>query len=328
MNYFIIVNDAQQGPYTIEELRSRHIDASTLVWAEGMAQWTPAWQVEELKTLFNAAPDNGTEATTTPPPMPGSPDAAGNAQPGQATPQEPSTDGQAPHAGKKTMKVWTWIGAAAVALLIIMAVANPSRDEHRRAIKENVTNGIEKGLTSSTPDNEDPFKTFGTAMLKAIASPIVNAAIDNMLQYHNYLFWSTTTIDLPDSDSEAGSGTKAVRTSLGIFGKVFTSDENDIAKAISEIVNGDSAASDQSSAVDNNNDDATSTDNDANNNIATQVSDSVVSIGSKVGKSVARKVSHEVSQEIKKEIRQNADSTTASGIGKIVDAVESFLKSL
>ena len=28
------------------------------------------------------------------------------------------------------------------------------------------------------------------------------------------------------------------------------------------------------------------------------------------------------------EIRQNADSTTASGIGKIVDAVESFLKSL
>ena len=44
MNYFIIVNDTQQGPYTIEELRQRHIDASTLVWAEGMAQWTPAWQ--------------------------------------------------------------------------------------------------------------------------------------------------------------------------------------------------------------------------------------------------------------------------------------------
>lgn len=64
MNYFIIVNDAQQGPYTIEELRQRHIDTSTLVWAEGMAQWTPAWQVEELKTLFNGATDNGANATT------------------------------------------------------------------------------------------------------------------------------------------------------------------------------------------------------------------------------------------------------------------------
>lgn len=328
MNYFIIVNDTQQGPYTIEELRQRHIDASTLVWAEGMAQWTPAWQVEELKTLFNATTGNGANATSTPPPMPGTQDGAGDAQSGLGTPQDPSANGQAPHADKKTMKVWTWIGAAAVALLIIMAVANPSRDEHRRAIKENVTNGIEKGLTSSTPDNEDPFKIFGTAMLKAFATPMVNAAIDNMLQYHNYLFWSTTTIDLPDSDSEAGSGSKSVRTSLGIFGKVFTTDEDDIAKAISKIVNGDSAVSDQSSVVNDNNDDATSTDNDADNDIASQVSDSVVSIGSKVGKNVAKKVSHEVGQEIKKEIRQNTDSTTASGIGKIVDAVENFLKSL
>ena len=31
MNYFIIVNDAQQGPYTIDELRQRHITQETLV---------------------------------------------------------------------------------------------------------------------------------------------------------------------------------------------------------------------------------------------------------------------------------------------------------
>ena len=107
MNYFIIVNDTQQGPYTIEELRQRHIDASTLVWAEGMAQWTPAWQVEELKTLFNATTGNGANATSTPPPMPGTQDGAGDVQSGLGTPQDPSANGQAPHADKKTMKVWT-----------------------------------------------------------------------------------------------------------------------------------------------------------------------------------------------------------------------------
>lgn len=112
---------------------------------------------------------------------------------------------------------------------------------------------------------------------------------------------------------------------LGIFGKVFTSDEDDIAKAISKIVNGDNSVSNQSTDGDDNND-ATSADND--NDFASQVSDSVVSISSKVGKSVTKKVSHEVSRELKKEIRQNADSTTASGLDKIVDAVESFLKSL
>lgn len=116
---------------------------------------------------------------------------------------------------------------------------------------------------------------------------------------------------------------------FGIFGKVFTSDEDDIAKAISKIVNGDNSVSNQSTDGDDNND-ATSADNDNDNDndFASQVSDSVVSISSKVGKSVTKKVSHEVSRELKKEIRQNADSTTASGLDKIVDAVENFFKSL
>lgn len=114
---------------------------------------------------------------------------------------------------------------------------------------------------------------------------------------------------------------------FGIFGKVFTSDEDDIAKAISKIVNGDNSVSNQPTDGDDNND-ATSADNDNDNDFASQVSDSVVSISRKVGKSVTKKVSHEVSRELKKEIRQNADSTTASGLDKIVDAVENFLKSL
>ena len=114
---------------------------------------------------------------------------------------------------------------------------------------------------------------------------------------------------------------------LGIFGKVFTSDEDDIAKAISKIVNGDNSVSNQSTDGDDNND-ATSADNDNDNDFASQVSDSVVSISSKVGKSVTKKVSHEMSRELKKEIRQNADGTTASGLDKIVDAVENFFKSL
>ncbi len=335
MNYFIIVNGAQQGPYTIEELRQRHIDASTLVWAEGMEQWTPAWQVEELRTLFYESTDNGASATTTPPPMPGTANAddtaAGTTQYAQYA--QGGTQGTTPNAqgaqpAKKPMKVWTWIGAAVVALLLVMAVSNPSRDEHMQVVKENITSGVEKGLSQSYGDSDNPFKAFGTAMVKAFATPFVNSAIDNMLQYHNYLFWSTTTIDLPDSISKQ----KTVRTSLGIFGKVFTSDEDDIAKAISKAMNADDNTSTQSSDIDDTDDNTDNTDGssatDNDNDFATQVSDSVVSIGTKVGKSVAKKVSHEVSRELKKEIRQNTDSSTASGLGKIIDAVESFIKGL
>lgn len=36
MQYFIVINDVQQGPFSIDELRQRNITSDTLVWAEGM----------------------------------------------------------------------------------------------------------------------------------------------------------------------------------------------------------------------------------------------------------------------------------------------------
>lgn len=335
MNYFIIVNGAQQGPYTIEELRQRHIDSSTLVWTEGMAQWTPAWQVEELKTLFNENAANDLDGIPTPPPTPDNGNAAGygagNAQYVQGPTQANAANAQEALPKKKSMKVWTWIGAAVVAVMLIMAVSNPSRDEHKQVVKQNITNGVEKGLSESeNAVSDNPFKAFGSAMIKAFATPFVNSALDNMLQYHNYMFWSTTTIELPVTDSDESSKTRTVRTSLGIFGKVFTSDEDDIAKAISKVMTIDSSVSTQSSVIDDNTDTdgSSATDNADDNDFSSQVTDSVLSIGSKVGKSVAKQVGHEVSRELKKEIRQNTDSTTANGLGKIIDAVESFLKGL
>lgn len=68
MTYFILINNQQQGPYTLDELRSRNITSATLVWREGMADWTPAWKVAELVSLFHA--DAANNAQTTPPPAP------------------------------------------------------------------------------------------------------------------------------------------------------------------------------------------------------------------------------------------------------------------
>lgn len=68
MTYFILINNQQQGPYTLDELRSRNITSATLVWKEGMADWTPAWKVAELVSLFHA--DAADNAQTTPPPAP------------------------------------------------------------------------------------------------------------------------------------------------------------------------------------------------------------------------------------------------------------------
>lgn len=53
MEYFIIENNGQQaGPFSLEQLVQKAITPETLVWAQGMKDWTPAWKIAELKTVL------------------------------------------------------------------------------------------------------------------------------------------------------------------------------------------------------------------------------------------------------------------------------------
>lgn len=58
--YHAAIDGQQTGPYDTNALRqqisSGRITRETLVWAEGMANWTPAGQVAELSSLFGSVP--------------------------------------------------------------------------------------------------------------------------------------------------------------------------------------------------------------------------------------------------------------------------------
>ena len=56
MNYFIIENGQQAGPFTIDQLRSKGVTGETNVWREGMAQWGKAKDLPELASLLQVAP--------------------------------------------------------------------------------------------------------------------------------------------------------------------------------------------------------------------------------------------------------------------------------
>lgn len=43
------------GPFTLEELQAKNISASTPVWYDGLANWTPAGELDELKSIFSGA---------------------------------------------------------------------------------------------------------------------------------------------------------------------------------------------------------------------------------------------------------------------------------
>ncbi|MFZ1640026.1 MAG: SPFH domain-containing protein [Candidatus Contendobacter sp.] len=58
--YFMAVNNQQTGPFGLDELQrqtqSGQLTRATLVWTQGMAQWTAAGEVAELNALFANLP--------------------------------------------------------------------------------------------------------------------------------------------------------------------------------------------------------------------------------------------------------------------------------
>lgn len=59
--YFIHTASGQEGPLSLEQLKTKNITKDTLVWREGLDQWAKAGTLTELKELFIVVP----------PPLPG-----------------------------------------------------------------------------------------------------------------------------------------------------------------------------------------------------------------------------------------------------------------
>ncbi len=55
-HYYIAVNGQQTGPFTFEELKDKNIQRATLIWTEGMDNWTKAEDVAFVKDILWKSP--------------------------------------------------------------------------------------------------------------------------------------------------------------------------------------------------------------------------------------------------------------------------------
>lgn len=80
--YYIIINNQQAGPMTVQQLLASGLRRDSMVWKQGMPAWTPAEQVPELMAALNMAstPNN---------PAPPQQQAWQQPQPTQAWQQQP-----------------------------------------------------------------------------------------------------------------------------------------------------------------------------------------------------------------------------------------------
>lgn len=304
MNYFIIVNGVQQGPFTLDELRMHNIASDTLVWAEGMAQWTPAWQVEELKPLFYGKPSN--QGPVPPPPPP--PGYGNESQP--TGDEQPMPSPKAVDPQKKSGRWWSWPLIILVALLVIMGITNPAKEHHRAVIKEQIAQGLDKAMQET---GNDVFSQGMGMLVYILSAPIIDKTLDTMLQYHNYIFFSTTSIPYPQGGTT---------TSYGVFGKVFTVGREKIASAISSEMNEGKTEQAQpynrwlrqgESQPSPDADEAESTHEEDTTSLQRQIGNAIID---------------HVGQRVKKEINENTDSATSQGINELVEDVIRLFKGL
>jgi len=54
--YFYSDSKEKYGPITLEELRQKDINNDTLIWFEGLDDWTPASELEDMKPILELSP--------------------------------------------------------------------------------------------------------------------------------------------------------------------------------------------------------------------------------------------------------------------------------
>ena len=229
MEFFIIDRNGQQaGPFSFDQLVQKGISPETLVWKQGMADWTPAWKVEELKAVLEAIRANQQQDYQ-------------KAQ--QEAYQQGFQQGAAMNSNfqqqpkKKTshfaMKI---VIGLIIFILAIFAITNPSADAHKEKVRTEASKAVEKAVGST--DNNF-FSQALRSVAKMMAGSMMDEAMNQLFEYHNYIVCSTGSVEFNG---------KPHTVSFGILGNVYTMNADDMVKALEEAnVNEDQADSDEGS---------------------------------------------------------------------------------
>lgn len=296
MEYFIIDKNGQQaGPFSLDQLAQKAITPETLVWAQGMADWTPAWKVEELKTVLEAAEairDN--EATQE--------EATTGTVPPNYQPEQPQK--------KSSKTLWKIILGLVVFIILMLAVTNPGADAHKEKVRTEVSKAVEKA--TATTDNNF-FSQAMRSVAKMMAGTVMDEAMDQLFQYHNYIICSKGTVEFDGKEHTV---------SFGILGKVYTMNADDMVKALETGDNlriEESSSSSDDSAMDGSS--STSVDENANTGDDDASSDLQQKLEDKANKALdkaADKVSKKVEEKINQKLNEATDSST---VEKIIDKI-------
>ena len=327
MEYFIIDNNGQQaGPFSQDQLVQKAISPETLVWKQGMADWTPAWKVEELRTVLEAVEANKPNCTNQ----------QENQEPQQQTSEQAQQQAyqqaqqqayqqgfqqgtamnanfqQQPKKRKSHMAIKLIIGLI-VFIIAVFAVSNPGADAHKEKVRTEVGKAIEKA--TSTSDNNF-FTQALRSVAKMMAGSVMDEAMNQLFEYHNYIVCSKGTVEFNG---------KQHTVSFGILGTVYTMNADDMVKALEgadnlQLEEMNSSSSDDTSSIDEatSSSDDTSADEGFGAKVQKRLEDKANQAMDKAADKVGKKIEEKINQKLD-------EATDSSKVEKLIDKILEFL---
>ena len=326
MEFFIIDRNGQQaGPFSFDQLVQKGISPETLVWKQGMADWTPAWKVEELRAVLEAAEANQSNQNIQniqkqEGVQQGFQQGANQQQDYQKAQQgayqQGFQQGAAMHSNfqqqpkKKTshfaMKL---VIGLIIFILAIFAITNPGADAHKEKVRTEASKAVEKAVGST--DNNF-FSQALRSVAKMMAGSMMDEAMNQLFEYHNYIVCSTGSVEFNG---------KQHTVSFGILGNVYTMNADDMVKALESADNLHIEESESNVSSDTPNMDGSDSEDQADSDegsLSTRMQKKLEEKANQAFDKAADKVSKKVEEKINQKLDETTDS---SSIEKIIDKI-------
>ena len=347
MEFFIIDHNGQQaGPFSFDQLVQKGISPETLVWKQGMTDWTPAWKVEDLRAVLEAVEANQSNrnAQKQEGVLQDFQQQGANQQQSfqqganqqqdyqkaqqqdyQKAQQEAYQQGfqqgaamnsnfqQQPKKKTSHFAMKMVIGLI-IFILALFAITNPSADAHKEKVRTEASKAVEKAVGST--DNNF-FSQALRSVAKMMAGSMMDEAMNQLFEYHNYIVCSTGSVEFNG---------KPHTVSFGILGNVYTMNADDMVKALESADNLHIEESESNVSSDTPNMDGS--DSEANVNEDQAESDEG-SFSTRMQKKLEEKANQafdkaadKVSKKVEEKINQKLEETTdSSSIEKIIDKI-------
>lgn len=356
MEFFIIDHNGQQaGPFSFDQLVQKGISPETLVWKQGMADWTPAWKVEDLRAVLEAVEANQNNQSNR------------NAQKQEGVLQDFQQQGASQQQSflqganqqqaqqeayqkaqqqdyqkaqqeayqqgfqqgaamnsnfqqqpKKNKKKSHFAMKMVIGLIIFILAIFAITNPSADAHKEKVRTEASKAVEKAVGSTDNNF--FSQALrsvAKMMAGSMMDEAMNQLFEYHNYIVCSTGSVEFNG---------KPHTVSFGILGNVYTMNADDMVKALESADNLHIEESESNVSSDTPNMDGS--DSEANVN-EDQADSDEGSLSTRMQKKLEEKANQafdkaadKVSKKVEEKINQKLEETTdSSSIEKIIDKI-------